>query len=528
MKKSVVNVLAALGLAASTLYAAPSLAEDFVEGIEEEVVVMDEEMAPGDAAPQTDAGSGAGSGEGDLIEEAYEGYVEEGSSLEEYRAAEEEEEARIRAQEEEERRLRELMESADIYLEKADPDSIHEYLSSLLRVDDPTGSDGELEIGAYIKQTMAGFGYTVSEQGFHEGFLNANFEDAPGINIIAERGADSIQRTSDIILICCHYDSVTAPEPDELLPNDKSGAAAVMECARILSTADTDVDICFLFLSGEEDGSYGALRFAERLEGELKQRVRAVIYVGPVGYVYREIAADNAADDGESEDARPAGRVSYLIGSDTAEGNEVASYFRSVALYGRDEAAIVADSPEETTQAVSEESAQSTSGESGQAAPEEAAVAPDQAAPAVCRPEDWTIVADTIGSRQHFADQGMQAIRLFQDVFREAREAEGGEIILERRLRSQVVGEYVTQDVDGEEPDGGASVAGEASDETGAAVETSGDAAASSDAENASGAVTAAVPELYPVRLDVDEVCTFTDLLAGMVSLYMTSDISLQ
>ena len=34
----------------------------------------------------------------------------------------------------------------------------------------PTGSDGELNIGAYIRETMEGYGYTVSEQNFHEGF----------------------------------------------------------------------------------------------------------------------------------------------------------------------------------------------------------------------------------------------------------------------------------------------------------------------------------------------------------------------
>ena len=463
-------------LAVSVLPASLLTAEELEEDVE---IVGEEEVA--DAVDNSDLDSplsGArrnkdrDSGEGDLIEEFDESSAKDGTTLEEFQAEEAEEEARKEAQERAEAvRLRELMKEAGLVLESADAERIQEYLPSLLAMEDPTGSDGELEIGAYIRSEMAGFGYTVSEQDFHEGFLNANFEDAPGINIIAERGADSEFRTRDIILICCHYDSVTAPKADEFLKNDKSGAAVLLECARILSGVDTDVDVCFLFLSGEEDGGYGALRFAERLEEDLKQRVRTVIYIGPVGYMYRETVQESDAEEGETVH----GRVPYFIGADAGTENLTAQYFQSLARYGKEhmEEAESADDLEEIE---------------------------PQTESADKEPQDWTIVEDTIGSRQYFADQGMEAIRIFQDVFREARVTEEGLTVLERRLRTQVVGEYVAET----ETEETAEEAGQ--------MEVPGD-------ENREE-----LP-LQPVRLDVDQMCAFTDLLTGMVGLYMISDL---
>lgn len=487
-------LLTAAVLAVSILPPVLPQAEDLLEDVE---IVGEEEVAEMEAGVDNSDLESPLSGahrnkdkdqkDGKLIEEFVEWSVEDGQTLEEFQAAEAEEEARKEAEERAEaERLRALMEEAGLVLESASPDRMREYLPALLAMEDPIGSDGELEIGAYIRASMAGFGYTVSEQGFHEGYLNANFEDAPGINIIAERGADSDQRTRDIILICGRYDSVTAPKEDEFLENDKSAAAVLLECARILSDVDTDVDLCFLFLSGEEDGGYGSLRFAEHLEEGLKERIRAVIYIGPVGYMYRETAQES----GPEEEDIPHGRVPYYIGAgigqeDGAAQNGIiqagtAQYFQSLARYGKEsleDAEQIAGSEETEAQTESTET----------------------------KSEDWTIVEDTIGSRQYFADQGMDAIRIFQDVFHEAVVTEEGCTELRRRLRTQVVGEYVAE---------------AETEET--RPETSLDTAGG------------AVPEdpfagqelpLYPVRLDVDQLCSFTDLLAGMVSLYMISDL---
>ena len=196
-----------------------------------------------------------------------------------------------------------LFESEDFFLESASPQQTGEYLRELLSQPSPTGSDGELVIGRYIETTMEELGYTVTEQSFHEGFLNENMVDVPGMNILAERGADAPERTGKILVIATHYDSVTDAESEapsvnakseapsaaskrpDPLANDKSGAAAALELARICMSQQTETNLCFLFLSGEEDGGYGAQTFVQRLEEfYFTDEVAGVIYIGPAGY----------------------------------------------------------------------------------------------------------------------------------------------------------------------------------------------------------------------------------------------------
>ena len=167
----------------------------------------------------------------------------------------------------------------------ASAERVQEHLNALTQVDSPTGSDGELTIAAYIETKMGEMGYTVQEQAFHEGVLNEDGIDAPGVNILAERGANSqTNRKQDIFLVVTHYDSKRSPDEGDPFANDKSGAAALIESARILSEVVTDTDICFLFLSGEEDGGYGAQSFLSALSEENLSRISGVLSVERVGY----------------------------------------------------------------------------------------------------------------------------------------------------------------------------------------------------------------------------------------------------
>ena len=173
----------------------------------------------------------------------------------------------------------------EIDLTDADPERIKAHLEKLTQTADPTGSEGELTIAAYITEQMKALGYTVEGQSFHEGFLNVNGIDAPGVNLIAERGANSQEgRTRDIFLIATHYDSKTVAEEGDPYANDKSGVVVLLEAARILAQEESDTDLCFLFLSGQEDGGYGAQAFIDTLRDDLKSRICGVLTVDHVGY----------------------------------------------------------------------------------------------------------------------------------------------------------------------------------------------------------------------------------------------------
>lgn len=178
----------------------------------------------------------------------------------------------------------ELNESAG-NLPAADSSRIQDTLDNTAQTPNPTGSDEELTVASYIESAMTNYGYTVEEQAFHEGVVNEDGTDAPGVNILAERGANSqTNRKNDIFLIVTHYDAKRNPAPGDPFANDKSGVACLLEAGRILSTVVTDTDICFVFLSGQEDGGYGAQNFLSSLSDENKARVTGVLDVDRIGY----------------------------------------------------------------------------------------------------------------------------------------------------------------------------------------------------------------------------------------------------
>ena len=193
---------------------------------------------------------------------------------------------------------------------------LSERLKELTKVESPAGSDGELITGQYIAETLQGFGYTVSTQSFHEGFLNDELTDVPCINILAEKQPNTENAGDGILLILTHFDSKTKPEEGDAFANDKTGAAVVLETAELVAGMDSDIDICFVFLSGEEDGNFGSVNFAEGIAGFM-DRVAGVIYVGPVGYIQDTAAeaedAPEAETEGGTEWTENAGSVTDLI-----------------------------------------------------------------------------------------------------------------------------------------------------------------------------------------------------------------------
>ncbi|MBU7001848.1 MAG: M28 family peptidase [Theionarchaea archaeon] len=84
--------------------------------------------------------------------------------------------------------------------------------------------------------------------------FSSNRRDVKGYNIIGIRPGNT--RT---VLLCAHYDSVFT---DGAIDNG-SGVAALLECARILSSKQTTATLYFAFFDAEEIGLLGSAAFVE-------------------------------------------------------------------------------------------------------------------------------------------------------------------------------------------------------------------------------------------------------------------------
>ena len=338
--------------------------------------------------------AGAGSAAADetedglLIEDDGEEVVDQsGASLEELQAQE-------AAAETQQTEAPQILTDEDPTLERASADMLQLYLDGLTGMASPIGSDGELEIGQYIKSAMENMGYEISEQNFHEGFLNANGVDAPGINIIAERGADAENRHSDILIISTHYDSKSFPEEGDPFSNDKTGAAVLLEMARILSGVETDTDICFLFLSGEEDGLYGSANFVRTLGEEYNGRIAGVIDVERVGYT---------------------GDFRYVLKTVDQKENTLGNLLREeAASYGP----VDADTPE----AIGLQADPGVAGNDLESHAEGNAAGQDETE--AQNWWDWQYLADEAATQKSFADAGIMAVTVSQDTAEAEKNAE--------------------------------------------------------------------------------------------------------
>lgn len=339
--------------------------------------------------------AGAGSAAADetedglLIEDDGEEVVDQsGASLEELQAQE-------AAAETPQTEAPQILTDEDPTLERASADMLQLYLDGLTGMASPIGSDGELEIGQYIKSAMENMGYEISEQNFHEGFLNANGVDAPGINIIAERGADAENRHSDILIVSTHYDSKSFPEEGDPFSNDKTGAAVLLEMARILSGVETDTDICFLFLSGEEDGLYGSANFVRTLGEEYNGRIAGVIDVERVGYT---------------------GDFRYVLKTTDQKENTLGNLLREeAASYGLADADIPEAIGLQADPGVAESDAQTAGSGNGSESHAEGNAAGQDETEAQ-NWWDWQYLVDEAATQKSFADAGIMAVTVSQDT----------------------------------------------------------------------------------------------------------------
>lgn len=161
-------------------------------------------------------------------------------------------------------------------LEPANPFYIQESLWILSKSPRPSGSKGEMAAVEYMERLFLDYGYEVGKQTYTYLVDGKNVE---GCNLSARKKTDNPD--GDILLIGAWHDTETdSPGAGK----NASGAAMLLETARLLSVLPTDTELRFVSFSGHEDRLMGVRHYVSRLSGREKQRIIGAVMLDPSGY----------------------------------------------------------------------------------------------------------------------------------------------------------------------------------------------------------------------------------------------------
>lgn len=182
---------------------------------------------------------------------------------------------------------------------KAKPDPEVEKLIDLLSRDqykqlmgnlaDPNGTRyacaaGQTAKATRIKDYFEDLGLQTSTQKMH---IDCEIDcvGSSGLNVIGIKKGSV--RPQEYYLVGGHYDSlswnpcVRAPGAND----NASGAAGVMELARIFSKVDTEASLIFVAFAGEEEGYYGSIKYVDSLVSSgMRSRIKGFVILDMISY----------------------------------------------------------------------------------------------------------------------------------------------------------------------------------------------------------------------------------------------------
>lgn len=150
------------------------------------------------------------------------------------------------------------------------------------------GASGNVSARDWIKEKLSAIpGMEVTLQEFRvSGRSSWNVVGIlPGERMVYESGS-AIAGDRGLVIVGGHFDS-TSERPSSLAPgaeDNASGAAGVIELARVMAEVPHTNDIIFIAFSGEEQGLYGSAAFVDELPAAEKERVRGVVTMDMVAF----------------------------------------------------------------------------------------------------------------------------------------------------------------------------------------------------------------------------------------------------
>lgn len=136
-----------------------------------------------------------------------------------------------------------------------------------------------------IESHFQGLGLASRPMAINGGCLSGLCNEVAGFNVVGVKKGST--RPDEIILVAGHYDS-TSPVACRAAPgaNDNaSGAAGVMELARVFAGLKNEATLLFVVFSGEEQGLLGSKRFAQFLaRSGLQSQVKGFVVLDMISY----------------------------------------------------------------------------------------------------------------------------------------------------------------------------------------------------------------------------------------------------
>lgn len=163
------------------------------------------------------------------------------------------------------------------------------------------GSPGEKDAGKYIKNKLASYGYEPQIQVFpypkdlkkaamsssieseDTEFWNINVPESEkggeSQNIIACKKASRMNNGHSIIILSAHYDDIGYGA----VIDNATGLALLLELSKLSTNINSNTEIRFVFLSGEEVGLLGSRYYVSKLSPEEKGSIIANINLDYIG-----------------------------------------------------------------------------------------------------------------------------------------------------------------------------------------------------------------------------------------------------
>jgi Zn-dependent M28 family amino/carboxypeptidase len=164
--------------------------------------------------------------------------------------------------------------SADAYLQALEDLTAHPTRQSF--------STAFRDAARMVAEHLSGLGYATREE-------PVSFSGRETLNIVADKPGTVSEDERRLVYVVAHLDSineaggVNAPAPGA--DDNASGAAGVLEIARVLAAATPQHDLRLVLFGGEEQGLHGSRIHVSRLSAADRSRISMVVNMDMIGRI---------------------------------------------------------------------------------------------------------------------------------------------------------------------------------------------------------------------------------------------------